>query len=227
MQRIRFIVLILLVTVTTMVAAQKVTTVTLNQFGVIDGINITMPDRALIKIDVKGNILQTGIEVFSERATGFSRIDPFAGRVENYNTTADKVFAGKVRFIGNTQITYYASFEEASLAGKIKSVGSLSINYYMPFDDASLAGKIKTLGFDNINYYSSFENEVLRGKIKSWGSTNFTFYSNFDNDGMKNKLKQLGNTSFTYYSSFDRQFAGMQKTGNRTNTINGILFLVN
>jgi hypothetical protein len=227
MQQIRFIVLILLATVTTMVAAQKVTTVTLNQFGVIDGINITMPDKALVRIDARGNILQTGIETFSERATGFSRIDPFVGRVENYNTTADKAFADKLRFIGNTQITYYASFEEASLAGKIKSIGSLSINYYMPFDDASLAGKIKTLGFENINYYSSFENEALRGKIKSWGSTSFTFYSNFDNDGMKNKLKQLGNTSFTYYSSFDRQFAGMQKTGNRINNINGILFQVN
>jgi hypothetical protein len=227
MKLVRMIAVLLLTFVTTIGAAQKVTTVSLNQFGVIDGINITMPDRALVRIDVKGNILQTGIETFSERAASFSRIDPFVGRVENYNTTADKAFAGKLRFIGNIQITYYASFEEASLAGKIKSIGSLSISYYMPFDDASLAGKIKTLGFENINYYSSFENEALRSKIKSWGNTNFTFYSNFDNDGMKNKLKQLGNTSFTYYSSFDRQFAGMQKTGNRNNNINGILFQVN
>jgi hypothetical protein len=207
--------------------AQKVTSVTLNQFGVIEGINVSAPDKGVVRINLQGEILQTGLETFSDRFSTYSRIDPFNGRTEMYGATQDKAFAGKLRFIGATQITYYASFEEASLAGKIKSIGQLRLTYYMPFDDASLAGKIKAIGSDNLNYYSSFENEPLRGKIKSWANTNFSFYGSFDNDGMKNKIKQIGFNSFTYHSSFDRQFAGAQKTGNRVNNINGILFLVN
>ena len=53
------------------------------------------------------------------------------------------------------------------------------------------------------------------------------YYSQDADMAYRGKVKSIGQVSFTYYPSFDRQFQGSMKTGNRTQNVNGINFLVN
>ncbi|MEQ1553611.1 MAG: leucine-rich repeat protein [Ferruginibacter sp.] len=207
--------------------AQQIAKVTINSTGVTEKISIGLDEGVLLNISLDGNLIDYGVEYFSEKYAGFSRMEPYIGRTEMYTTFDNKAYQGKLKYIGKYAVTYYASFDAESLQGKIKSIGTLMFNYYLPFEDASLKGKIKTIGTNNITYYSSYENEALKGKLKSVGNTSLTYYTSFDDKAIKGKIKSIGQSSFTYYSSFDRQYAGAMKTGSQRQNVGGINFVVN
>jgi BspA type Leucine rich repeat region (6 copies) len=208
------------------VQAQKISRVTIANASTVESLTIGLDD-AVIVINENGTITNYGVENFSDKIPNYSRIDPYTGRTENYATTDDKAFQGKIKYIGRTGITYYASYDLPELQGKIKSIGNLVFTYYMSFEDASLKGKIKAIGASSFSYYSSYENDAIKGKLKSIGNTTLVYYGGFDDKAIKGKIKSIGFASFTYYTSFDKQFAGSMKTGVRMQNINGITFLVN
>lgn len=206
--------------------AQRIAKVTLNAAGGTEMISIGLDD-AIINVSLTGNIINYGVEYFSEKISNYSRIENYNGRLEIYTTTDDKAFQGKVKYIGRTPVTYYASYDIEALQGKIKSIGNLTFNYYMPYDEESAKGKIKSIGSNNVTFYTSYDNEALRGKLKSIGNTNLNYYSSFEDSAFRGKIKSIGQVSFTYYASFDRQFAGAMKTGTQRQNVNGINFVVN
>jgi hypothetical protein len=206
--------------------AQKISRVVLNSAGITESISVSIDD-AIINFSTEGNIINYGVEYFSERFGNYSRIEPYTGRLEMYATFDDKAFQGKLKYIGRTTVTYYASYELPELQGKIKSIGNLVFTYFQNFDDANLKGKIKSIGTNSIGYYASFDNEAFKGKLKTIGNTTLTYYNNFEDTALRGRIKSIGATQFTYYPSFDRQMAGSMKTGAQRQVINGINFLVN
>lgn len=209
------------------VKAQKIFKVSITNSGVTEMVSFKLNDNAIVNLSLTGEIINYGMEYFSERVTSYSRLEKYNGRVEMYAATEDKAYAGKVRYIGGTAITYYASYEDESLRGKIKMIGTLTINYYMPYENELEKGKIKNVGSNSFTYYSSFDNADLKGKLKSLGSTNLTYYSSFDDKAFRGKIKSIGAISFTYYSSFEKQFAGSMKTGNAMqNQVAGINYVI-
>jgi hypothetical protein len=222
----RFITSIFLLLSILFLQAQKISRVTITNASTVESMTIGLDD-AVIVINETGTITNYGVENFSEKIPNYSRIAPYTGRTENYTTNDDKAYQGKIKYIGRTGITYYASYDLPELQGKIKSIGSLVFTYYMAFEDATLKGKIKAIGTNSLTYYASYENDVIKGKLKSIGSTTLVYYGGFDDKAIKGKIKSIGFATFTYYTSYDKQFAGAMKTGNRMQNINGITFLVN
>ncbi len=206
--------------------AQRISKVTINGMGAINMFTIATEDNAVINIAPDGNVISYGTEYFSEKISNYSRLENFNGRVDLFTATDDKLFIGKLKYIGRTAVTYYASYDIEALRGKLKSVGSLLINYYMEYDDATLKGKMKSIGSQQIAYFSSFDNEALRGKLKSLGSTNLNYYTSFDDRAVAGKIKTIGQVNFTYYPSYDKQFAGAMKTGNYTQNVAGVTYLI-
>jgi uncharacterized protein YuzE len=206
--------------------AQRIAKVTMSNTGVTEMITIGLDENTVVNISQDGNIINYGVEYFSERISNYSRLEQYNGRVDLYAATDDKFAQGKLKYIGRTSVTYFAAYEDESLRGKIKTIGNLIFNYFMPFDEESAKGKIKSIGSSSLSYYSSFENDGLKGKLKSIASTNLSYYSSFDDKAFRGKIKSIGSVSFTYYSSFDRQFAGAMKTGSQQQNVNGINFMV-
>ncbi len=206
--------------------AQRIAKVSINGMGATEMFTIATDDNAVINISPDGNVINYGTEYFSEKISNYSRLEKFNGRVDLFTDTDDKLFTGKLKYIGRTAVTYYASYDIEALRGKLKSVGSLVVNYYMQYDDATLKGKIKSIGSQQITYYSSFDNQALRGKLKSLGSTNLNYYTSFDDRAFAGKIKSIGQVNFTYYPSYDKQFAGGMKTGSYTQNVAGVNYFV-
>ena len=206
--------------------AQKIAKVTIAGYSTLESITIGLDDAVLV-INENGTITNYGVENFSDKIPNYSRIDPYTGRIENYATTDDKAYQGKIKYIGRIGITYYSSTDLAELQGKIKTIGNLVFTYGMNYEDAAFKGKIKSIGATALSYYASYENDVIKGKLKSIGNTTLSYYGGFDDKAIKGKIKSIGFATFTYYSSFDKQFAGSIKSGTRMQNINGINFLVN
>ncbi len=205
--------------------AQRITKIVMSSTGIVQKITIGLDD-AIINITPDGNIVEYGVEYFSQRINNYSRIENYGGRIDMFDNFADVSFRGKLKYLGKTPITYYASYDDESLRGKIKTIGTLMVGYYMPYDDAASRGKLKNVGSTQISYYTSFENEGLRGKISNIGTTSLGYYSSFDDKAYKGKIKNIGQYAFTYYNSFDLRFAGSMKTGNLQQNINGILYFI-
>ena len=210
----------------TNLSAQKISKISINSAGVLQMFTITTDDNAVINLNQNGEVVNYGTEYFSEKIQNYSRIEKFNGRVDLFSVTDDKALQGKLKYIGRTAITYYASSDIEALRGKIKTVGNLPLDYYMQYDDATLKGKIKNIGSTQLQYFTSFDNEALRGKLKNVGTTNLNYYTSFEDKAIKGKIKSIGQTSFTYYTSFEKQFAGAMKTGNQTQNIGGINYLI-
>ena len=206
--------------------AQRVSKVAINSNGNTDMISIATDDNAVINISLDGNVLSYGTEYFSEKISNYSRLEKYNGRIDLYTSTDDKLFLGRLKYIGRTAVTYYASYDIEALRGKIKSVGSLIFNYYMQYDDATLKGKIKSIGSQPLAYFSSFDNEALRGKLKTLGSTNLNYYTSFDDRAFAGKIKNIGQINFSYYPSYDKQFAGSMKTGSYTQNVAGVNYFI-
>lgn len=217
---------ILLATFINLGFSQRIAKITINGMGNLDMITVATDDNAVINIAPDGSLINYGTEYFSEKIQNYSRLEKFNGRVDLFTSTDDKLFLGKLKYIGRTAVTYYASYDIEALRGKVKSIGSLSINYYMHYDDVNLKGKIKSIGSQQITYYSSFDNEALRGKLKSVGPTNLNYYTSFDDRAFAGKIKSIGQISFTYYPSYDKQFAGAMKTGSYTQNVAGVTYFI-
>ena len=206
--------------------AQRLTKVTLNSLGNTETFTIATDDNAVINISPDGNITSYGTEYFSEKISNYSRLEKYNGRIDLFGTTDDKAMLGKLKYIGRTAVTYYASYDVEALRGKIKSIGTIQFDYYMPYDDANLKGKVKSIGSQQVAFFTSFDNEALRGKLKSVGITTLNYYTSFDDKAFAGKIKSIGQINFTYYPSYDRQFAGAMKTGSYTQNVSGINFLI-
>ena len=207
-------------------SAQRITKITLSTTGALQNFTITTDDNAVINVSPSGEVINYGTEYFSEKIQNYSRIEKFNGRVDLFGATDDKSFQGKVKYIGRTAVTYYASYDLESLRGKIKSIGNLAINYFMEFEDANLKGKIKNIGNTQLQYFTSFDNEALQGKLKSVSSTVLNYYTSFEDRAFQGKIKSIGQINFSYYPSYDKQFAGAMKTGNFTQNVAGINYLI-
>jgi hypothetical protein len=219
-------ILIFLVAINISSFAQRISKINITSAGTTESFTIGLDENVIINVSPSGNLINYGVDYFSEKIANYSRLENYNGRVEKYAATDDKSYQGKLKYIGRTGITYYASYEDESLQGKIKSIGSLVFTYYQAFEDALLKGKIKSIGSNQIGFYNSFDNEALKGKLKMVGSTSLNYYSSFDEKAFKGKIKSIGAVSFTYYPSYDRQFAGAMKTGSQTQNVGGITFLI-
>jgi hypothetical protein len=206
--------------------AQRIAKVNITNAGTTESFTIGLDENVILNVSPDGNLINYGVDYFSEKVANYSRLENYNGRIEMYAATDDKAYQGKLKYIGRTGVTYYASHEDESLKGKIKSIGSLVFTYYQPFEDALLKGKIKSIGANQIGFYNSFDNDALRGKLKMVGSTSLNYYSSFDDKAIKGRIKNIGAVNFTYYPSYDRQFAGGMKTGNQTQNVGGIIFLI-
>jgi hypothetical protein len=206
--------------------AQRITKINITNAGTTESFTIGLDENVILNVLPDGNLINYGVDYFSEKIANYSRLENYNGRIEMFTTTDDKSYQGKLKYIGRTGITYFASYEDESLRGKIKSIGSLVFTYYQPFEDALLKGKIKSIGANQIGFYNSFDNEALRGKLRMVGSTSLNYFSSFDDKAFRGKIKSIGATNFTYYASYDRQFAGAMKTGNQTQNVGGITFLI-
>ena len=207
-------------------SAQRISKIAINTAGILQMFSITTDDNAVINLNPNGEVINYGTEYFSEKIQNFYRVEKFNGRVDLFVATDDKAFQGKVKYIGRTAVTYYASYDIEPLRGKIKSIGNLAINYFMEFEDANLKGKIKSIGSTQLQYFTNFDNEALRGKLKSVSSTSLNYYTSFDDRSFQGKIKSIGQINFTYYPSFEKQFAGAMKTGNFTQNVAGINYLI-
>ena len=206
--------------------AQRISKILLSSAGTLQTFTITTDDNAVINLNPNGNVVNYGTEYFSEKIQNYSRIEKFNGRLELFAATDDKAMQGKLKYLGRTPVTYYASYEMETLRGKIKSIGNLVINYFMEYDDATLKGKLKSIGNTQLQYYTAFDNEALRGKLKSVASTNLNYYPSFEDKAIKGKIKSIGQINFTYYTSFEKQFTGAIKTGNQTQNVAGINYYI-
>jgi hypothetical protein len=207
-------------------SAQRIAKVTITNAGTTESLSIGLDENVVVNVSPNGDLINYGIEYISERISNYTRVENYNGRTEMYSANEDKAFQGKVKYIGRTAVTYYASYEPELLRGKIKSIGNLNFAYYMPYEDEVLRGKIKTIGNNTIAFFNSFDNAALRGKIRSVGSTSLNYYSSFDDKAAQGRIKNIGSVSFTYYSSFETQYAGAMKTGSMQQNVNGINFCI-
>jgi len=206
---------------------QKISKITINRDGAFDQLSVVLDENVTVTMDNEGGIKAWGIEIYSERIPTMSKLDPYPGRVENYPSTDNEAFQGKVKYIGRTLITYYGSYDNEAFRGKVKSIGSSVLEYYSSYDNDLLKGKLKSVGPVAFNWYTSYDNEALRGKLKSIGSTALNYYTSFDDKAIRGKVKSIDRAQFTYYQSTERKdYEGMVKTGTQLQTINGILFHV-
>lgn len=210
-----------------MLSAQNLAKVTIKQNGDFEYFSLGIDNGVTINLSKNGNILEYGEEVISDRNRNLTRLEKFMGRVENYTEFDNEAFKGKVKYIGLTQITYFASYDKEELRGKIRSIGTMILDYYSKAESDMLAGYIKSMGSYQIQWYSNFDNEAMRGKLKAVGITNISYYASYDDQAYRGKLKSIGNASFTYYSSNERrEYAGMMKTGSQMQYINGIRYYI-
>ena len=99
----------------TNLSAQRISKITINTEGALQIFSITTDDNAVINVNPNGEVVNYGTEYFSEKIQNFSRIEMFNGRVDLFGSTDDKAFQGKLKYIGRTAVTYYASYDIEAL----------------------------------------------------------------------------------------------------------------
>lgn len=210
--------------------AQGLSVVSMDRLGSKVLLSFRTIDNALINVSKEGQIVGYGMENIQRQNLHWMyppQLDPYMGRVENYTDIDDASFRGKIKYIGQTMITYYASYDKEELRGKIKTIGTTDFVYYESYSDKAFAGNIQRAGNNNFTYYSSFDNEALQGKFKTIGNTGINYYSSFDDKAIKGRIKNIGTDNFVYYTSFDRKgYQGAQKSGFQSKFINSIKFQV-
>lgn len=180
----------------------------------------------LIRIAEDGKVLEYGTEVMADRGNFYApKLQPFMGRIENYNPQTDSAYAGKVKTIGSTFVTYYSGLEEPFRRGKLRSLGTLNFDYYSDYEDKNMAGKLKQIGSYTLQYYSSFDNQDIRGKLKAIGSMPIAYYTSFDDKYNAGKLKSVGTAQYTWYPQVDRA-AGTLKSNNYRQAVGGIIVVL-
>ncbi len=226
----KIIITALAIAITTFSYAQRITKLIFTNQCSSMTISVLLNENVTLKISPDGAIAEWGVDLYADRGQNNyieHPLKPYEGRVEQYGQYDNEAFRGKLKYIGNNQITYYGSYEDKSLVGKIKSIGGLKFSYYTVYDDALMAGKIKSAGDLNFSFYNQFDNDAYKGKIKSTGAANFTYYSSFDDKAFAGKIKSLNGQPFVYYSSVEQQqFRGALKSGNMLQIIGGITYWI-
>ncbi len=208
--------------------AQKLLKVSLQNDGHFDRFSFDLGESVLLHVSKDGHIIKWGVDVYAGRDDNYAdRLEEYTGKTGNFAPSDDSAFRGKLKFIGRTYFTYYASYENEQLKGKLKSIGNIIIDYYMPYENEAYRGSIKNLGQQLVTWYSSFDNEGMRGKLKSIGNTPLNYYSSFEDRLLRGRIKSIDRSTYTYYSSFDKpEYRGSLKTGSQTVIVNGIKFFI-
>ena len=219
----------LLVTVA-FVSAQRINKISVSNKGSNTTVSVLLSENVMVNVNQDGNIVEWGVDKYADRgATNnvYRKLTPYEGRVEYYTDKDNEAFRGKIKSIGSTIITYFASFEEASMVGRIKSIGAQKFGYYTKYDDATSAGKLKSIGSSNFVYYSSFENDAIKGKIKNAANVVFTYFSSMDDKSIAGNFKSVNGSAFEYYTTQDPYHSkGSLKSGNQLQVIGGITYLI-
>lgn len=206
---------------------QGISMVTITGNGNLESITFSLDENVKLNIGKDGNIGKWGYDRFEARGqVNYQGIlDPYVGRVEYYSPDADAAYRGKIRYIGRTMFTYFASYEQEALKGKLKSIGNDNFEYYQSYENESYKGNIRSIGQKEITWYSSYDNETLRGKLKSFGYINLDYYSSFEDKAFRGKLKSIDGNGYTYYSSFEK-YSGSMKSGASMQNAGGIRFFI-
>ena len=208
--------------------AQRLTKISLQNNGDFDRITFELDEAVVLHISKDGKIAKWGVDIYKGRDDNYNdRLEEFTGKTGYFGPTDDSAFQGKIKFIGRTYFTYYASYEDELLKGKIKSIGNTPIDYYRAYENEAYRGNIKNVGPLNFSWYGSQDNEGFRGKLKTAGTSALNYYSSFDDKAFRGKIKSIDRTTYTYYSSFDRaEYRGNFKTGAQTVIANGIKYYI-
>ena len=96
--------------------AQQISKITLATNGDLESIAVAVDDNVIVNLTDKGTISKFGLEPYNLRTENYGdytdRLDPYNGRIEYYTANDNPAFSGKVKYIGKTQITYYASYDD-------------------------------------------------------------------------------------------------------------------
>ena len=96
--------------------AQGISKITIDGNGSLEAISFVFEQNVKVYITRDGNISKWGYDRFEARGQENypDVLDAYVGRVDYYGQDVDVAFRGKIRSIGSTQITYYASYENES-----------------------------------------------------------------------------------------------------------------
>ena len=209
--------------------SQKIGRINFSATGELESIGLDMDENVLLNLNKDGSIGKFGVDIYKGYRDNYNnQLQDYNGRIEYFTDNDNEAFRGKVKSIGRYQITYYASFDKEELVGKVKSIGTLNFDYYPSTENEAYRGNLKSVGSAVFTYYSSYDNDGFRGKIKSVGGTNITYFSSLEDAGYKGKIKSIGSYSYTYYPGtyFRAELRGRVKTGNLTQTDNGIKYFI-
>ena len=206
--------------------AQQLAKISILNDGNFDRLSFDLGESVLLHVSNEGEIIKWGVDIYAGRDDNYSdRLDEYTGKTGYYGPTDDSAFRGKIKFIGRTYFTYYASYEHEILKGRLKAIGNMNIKYYLDFEDAEYRFLIKNVGRYLFTWYGSFDNEGYRGKLKSVGNAALTYYSSFEDPLIRGRIKSVDRYIYTYYNSFDKpELRGSIKVGAQTILVGGIKF---
>src|SRR4029079_6789867 len=102
--------------------AQRLAKITIDNRGNSDIISFLVDETVIVNLSKDGKIIDWGIENNTARANIYpGRLDKYMGKEEYFPTTDNEAYAGKIKYIGRTAITYYTSSDGESLKGKVKT----------------------------------------------------------------------------------------------------------
>jgi hypothetical protein len=218
--------LVLIMSVCSNAAAQHVSKIILSEQGEMRAITINLDEDVIVNVSPDGKITEWGTDIYKSVDHSFRPLQPYTGKTDTFRND-DAGQKGKIKIIGKTSITYFASYEDEALRGKIKSIGALTFEYFPHYENKAYSSRIKRAGSLTFTFYPEFGNNPDQGKLKSAGLTAFTYYGPFDDKAYKGKLKSIGSSSYKYYGSGEMQERrGHLKSGNYIQAVNGIKFVI-
>ena len=209
--------------------AQELSQVLFSGGATLSSFSFITDQKVVIRISEDGKLLEWGTDPGTGRYNYYTgKLQPYLGRVDYYPASEyDSVLRGKVKSIGTCMLKYFGGAEDRSKAGKLKTIGSVTLDYFASYENTLNQGKLKSAGYIMLDYYSASENEAFRGKLKTVGNTPIAYYSTFDDKMIKGKIKSIGSSSYTWYTSYDRkEYQGALKSGQVTQNINGVTYLL-
>ncbi len=155
MKKLSLLILSLLISMLSI--AQQLEQISFSEGSTLTSLGFFVDRNVIVRVSDKGNILEWGTEVRSERGNYYApQLQPYMGRVEYYGQEADSAFKGKIKSIGTCTFTYYGASEIASKAGKLKTIGNQWLDYYTNYDNAALNGKLRSCGNINLHLVNTF-----------------------------------------------------------------------
>lgn len=111
------------------VFSQRINKITLTDNGNANIITYALDEDVVLNISKEGNLVDWGVDRYAGRIDFMQRkLDPYTGRVEYYTENDNEAFRGKIKYIGKTLVTYFASFDNSVLVGRIKASETSNLN---------------------------------------------------------------------------------------------------